>query len=325
MPAPKARKQVLSIPYPPNPLSLCPPIPLSPITPSSWPYVLIRWLTYVALATSIGCLVAHFKLRAEETLGDAGSQRRLARWGVRSGAALALLALARLWAQWLTLGGSEAGSFAELMRPMLLETFWGVALMAQFVLALIVTRAFAAVPRAGAWSRAALATLLLSITPALSGHAVSEARPVLGVIVDVIHVLAAGVWLGTLIVLVPIAIPIVRDDSARAGLKKLLVGFSRVALVSATLLLVTGTYAAWVNIGSWHALWSTPYGNALLRKLLVVIVAAGLGALNWRVSVPRLTLGGPQRFATTGTAEVIAAVLIFLLTAVLVGEPLPIE
>jgi copper transport protein len=249
----------------------------------------------------------------------------LSRWGSRSGIALVVLAAARVWAQWLTLGGSEAGSFAELMRPMLLETFWGGALIAQTILALVAAHAFAAVPRPGAWNRAAVATVLLGLTPAFSGHAIAESRPVLGVIADGIHVLAAGAWLGTLIVLVAIAIPLLGNATARAALHGLLVRFSRIALLSAALLTLTGLYAAWVNIGSWHALWSTPYGNALVRKLWAVVVAAGLGAINWRVTVPRLTLGKAQRFTASGIAESIAALLIFLLTAVLVGQPLPLE
>lgn len=279
----------------------------------------------MGLSICIGCLVAHFRLRAEEALGDPGSQRRLSRWGSRSCIALALLAVARLWAQWQTLGGSEAGGFAELMRPMLFETYWGGALTAQVVLALIGAQAFAAVPRAGAWTRAAVATVLLSLTPAFSGHALGESRPVIGVMLDGIHVLAAGAWLGTLIVLVAIAIPLLGNATARAALHGLLVNFSRVALISAALLTLTGLYAAWVNIGSWHALWSTPYGNALVRKLWAVVVVAGLGAVNWRVTVPRLTLGRTQRFAVSGVAETVTALIIFLFTAVLVGQPLPLE
>ncbi len=249
----------------------------------------------------------------------------MSRWGSRSCIALALLAVARLWAQWQTLGGSEAGGFAELMRPMLFETYWGGALTAQVVLALIGAQAFAAVPRAGAWTRAAVATVLLSLTPAFSGHALGESRPVIGVMLDGIHVLAAGAWLGTLIVLVAIAIPLLGNATARAALHGLLVNFSRVALISAALLTLTGLYAAWVNIGSWHALWSTPYGNALVRKLWAVVLVAGLGAVNWRVTVPRLTLGRTQRFAVSGVAETVTALIIFLFTAVLVGQPLPLE
>lgn len=136
---------------------------------------------------------------------------------------------------------------------------------------------------------------------------------------------AAGAWLGTLIVLVAIAIPLLGNATARAALHGLLVNFSRVALISAALLTLTGLYAARVNIGSWHALWSSPYGDALVRKLWAVVLAAGLGAINWRVAVPRLTLGGAQRFAASGIAEGVAAILIFLFTAVLVGQPLPLE
>jgi putative copper export protein len=208
---------------------------------------------------------------------------------------------------------------------MLLETFWGGALIAQVILSLVAAQAFAAVPRGGAWRRATVATILLSLTPAFSGHAIGESRPVLGVILDSIHVLAAGAWLGTLIVLVAIAIPLLGDKTARAAMHGLLVRFSRIALLSAAALTLTGLYAAWVNVGSWHALWSTPYGDALVRKLWAVVVVAGLGALNWRVTVPRLTLGGRQRFAASGIAEVIAALLIFLFTAILVGQPLPLE
>ncbi len=286
----------------------------------------IRWLTYVSLSTSIGCVVAHLYLRAGEALGgERANQRILARWGGASCVALLLLAGARLWAQWRTLGGAEAGPLSDVMRPLLLETFWGAGLIGQAVLAALAALAFAAVPRRGTWASASLATVLLSVTPALSGHAVAEARPALGVALDTVHVLAGGVWLGTLIVLVLLAVPLLRDAAARVALHGALVRFSRVALGSAAVLTLTGVYAAWVHVGSWSALWSTPYGDALVLKLGAVALAAGLGAINWRVAVPRLTLGGVQRFGASGTAEVLAALLIYLLTAVLVGRPLPAD
>lgn len=235
------------------------------------------------------------------------------------------MAAARLWAQWRTLGGTEAGPVAEVVRPILFETWWGIGLLGQLAFAALGTFAFGAVPGRRAWATAVPATLLLSVTPALSGHAVAEVRPVLGVTLDTLHVLAGGVWLGTLTILVALAIPALRDAAARLALHGLLVRFSRVALTSAAIVALTGVYAAWVHVGSWHALWSTPYGDALVRKLWAVSVALILGAINWRVAVPRLTLGGAQRFAASGTAEVIVALLIYLFTAVLVGRPLPVD
>lgn len=236
-----------------------------------------------------------------------------------------LLAAVRLWAQWRTLGGAEAGPFADVARAVLLETWWGAGLLGQLVFAALGALAFRAVPRRRAWPTAVLATLLLCVTPALSGHAVASARPTLSVTLDTLHVLAGGVWLGTLSVLVALAIPALRDATACVALHGLLLRFSRVALTSAAVVALTGVYAAWGNVGSWHALWSTAYGDALVLKLCAVSLALILGAINWRVVVPRLTLGGVQRFAMSGTAEVIVALLIYLLTAVLVGRPLPLE
>lgn len=239
--------------------------------------------------------------------------------------ALLLLAGARLWAQWRTLGGADAGPLTDVMRPLLLETLWGTGLIGQVVLAALGAVAFRATPGRTAWAIAALATLLLSVTPALSGHAVAEVRPALGVTLDTLHVLAGGVWLGTLTVLVAMAVPALRDAAARVAVHGLLIRFSRLALASAGVITLTGVYAAWIHVGSWRALWSTPYGDALVLKLWAVATAVGLGAINWRVAVPRLTLGGAQRFAASGMAEVVAALLIYLLTALLVGRPLPLE
>jgi putative copper export protein len=172
---------------------------------------------------------------------------------------------------------------------------------------------------------AAGAVALLAVTPGVSGHAVGEPRPLLGVTLDALHVIAGGVWLGTLTVVVALAVPILGDATARKALQHILVRFSKVALTSAAVVTLTGVYAAWVHVGSWAGLWSTPYGDALVLKLCTVAVVVLLGAVNWRVAVPRLTLGRVPGFAASGSAEVFAALLIYLLTAVLVGRPLPME
>ncbi|MEW5916399.1 MAG: CopD family protein [Gemmatimonadota bacterium] len=292
----------------------------------SWQFVLIRWLTFLALSTSLGVLTVYFYLRPRQALGtDFADVRKLARWGEISAVALIALAGARLWAQFQTLGGAEMGPFTEVMRPMLFETPWGLGLMAQVVLAIVASFAFGAPARQGAWWLAAAAVFLVSATPALSGHAVAELRPFIGVTMDTLHVLGGGVWLGTLSVLVALAIPILGNADARKALQEILVIFSKVALTAAAVVTLTGVYAAWVHVGSWNALWATRYGDELVLKLCGVAVAVLLGGVNWRVAVPRLTLGRVPAFAATGSAEVFTAILIYLLTAVLVGRPLPIE
>ncbi|HJU75856.1 MAG TPA: CopD family protein [Gemmatimonadaceae bacterium] len=265
-------------------------------------------------------------MRPDSTLGGAlTSERTLARWGYLSAVALAVLGAARLWAQWMTLGGSEAGPFAETMRPMLFETIWGLALIAQVVLGVAASVAFALIPRRGAWATAGALAILLCITPGLSGHAVAESRPTLGVTLDTLHVIAGGIWLGTLTILVALAFPVLGDATARKAVHALLVRFARLALSAAAALALTGLYAAWVHLGSWSALWSSSYGRALLLKLCTVALAGVLGTVNWRVAVPRFTLGRVPLFAASGTAEVLMALLIYLLTAAFVARPLPLE
>jgi putative copper export protein len=274
----------------------------------------------------IGALTVHFCLRPKEELGtDLANERKLARWSELSAMALVLLAGARLWVQWQTLGGRAAGPFAEVMRPMVFETLWGLGLIAQTVLALVASFAFGAATRRAAWFVAAGTIALMCVTPGLSGHAIGVSRPLLGVFLDTLHVLAGGVWLGTLVVLVALAIPVLGDSTSRQALQEILVRFSKVALIGASVVTMTGLYAAWVHVGSWAALWSSPYGNVLVLKLCLVALVVALGAVNWRVSVPRLTLGRVPGFAATGSAEVFAALLIYLLTAVLVGRPLPLD
>jgi copper transport protein len=242
-----------------------------------------------------------------------------------SSIALIILAVLRVMAQYQTLGGAEFGPFAEVMRPMIFETAWGFALIGQVICAIVASFAFGAPLKKPSWWVAGSAVLLMSITPALSGHAVAEQRPVLGVTMDWLHVLGGGVWLGTLSILVAFAIPILGNSDARKALQEILVIFSKVALSAAAVVTVTGIYAAWVHVGSWAALWDTRYGDELVLKLVGVGVALLLGAVNWRVAVPRLTLGRVPAFAATGSAEVFTAILIYLLTAVLIGRPLPME
>ena len=62
--------------------------------------------------------------------------------------------------------------------------------------------------------------------------------------------------------------------------------FSPLALLSVAVLLVTGAFAAWEQLGSLAALFTSRYGRTLLVKLGAVAAVAASGALNWRVLRP---------------------------------------
>jgi putative copper export protein len=67
---------------------------------------------------------------------------------------------------------------------------------------------------------------------------------------------------------------------------------------------VTGVVTAWTHLDPLAALWTTPYGYALIAKLALVGVVVGLGAWNWRRVGPSLgTEGGALKIRRTASTE----------------------
>ena len=70
------------------------------------------------------------------------------------------------------------------------------------------------------------------------------------------------------------------------------------------------------------ALWTTPYGRTFLVKLVLVLGVVALGAWNWRRVRPALgDAAGAARVRRSATAELAAAALVLVTTAILVGMP----
>ncbi|HEU5268827.1 MAG TPA: copper resistance protein CopC [Jatrophihabitans sp.] len=94
---------------------------------------------------------------------------------------------------------------------------------------------------------------------------------------DLAHLTAMAVWTGGLAVLTT---ALLRPAVTGAG--ELAVGvrrFSTIAAICVTVLVVTGTYQAWRQVGTLAALTGTAYGKLLLVKLLGVGMLVALGYL----------------------------------------------
>src|SRR3954469_3074337 len=101
-------------------------------------------------------------------------------------------------------------------------------------------------------------------------------------------------------------------------------GFPPLALPCGPLLIATGVIPALRHLKPFASLWTTPYGYALLVKLCLVAVRFGLGAWNWRRQRPQL--GSEQaagRILRSSLMELITALLVLTVTAVLVSLPSP--
>jgi putative copper export protein len=165
--------------------------------------------------------------------------------------------------------------------------------------------------------------LALAATPAFHGHAFGAPEYRLqAVAADVAHVVASGLWVGTLAVLAVTWFP--RGTPAQVA--RVVPRFSGMALIGAAVLGATGVFAGWLHVRTVDLLFASSYGWLLLAKVAAVGVTAGIGAYNWKRVTPRLhEQAGVWRLRRSALAEVLVAALALALTAVLVATALPGE
>jgi copper transport protein len=110
------------------------------------------------------------------------------------------------------------------------------------------------------------------------------------VALDYLHVVAISIWLGGVVTFSYVAMPSARRDDPRE-LGKTIWRFSLTALVAVAVIVTTGTLQALDRLVLVEDLVETPYGIALLAKILLLVGLLGLGALNLLVWGPRLRRG----------------------------------
>ncbi len=304
-------------------------------------YVLVRWATYLALMGVIGtvsfALLVLGYLQRRRVPDDAeliaNSRRRAASVGLAFTGLLALAAFARLYAQSLAMHGADGVFDAERVGTMLRQTIWGWGWLIQVAATLLATLGFglARAGRTAGWMLAALAALALAVTPALSGHAaaITGTLGLLAIVADALHVLAAGGWLGTLLVLLVAGIPVaLRLGPAGRGpaVASLVRAFSPTALLFAGLLVLTGIFATVIHSSSLEALLGSRYGTLLLVKLGIFALVFGTGAYNFLRVQPALGDDtGTARLRRSAGFELTVGAAVLLVTAVLVATERPYE
>lgn len=115
------------------------------------------------------------------------------------------------------------------------------------------------------------ASVLIGVSFALSGHAAGLDDGRLAQIGVAIHGLAASFWFIAPLVLWPRGD---RDDASAVR------RFSEAAVWVAPVVFIAGGYLAWRLAGGLTELFTSPYGQLLIAKLSVALVALALGAVN---------------------------------------------
>ena len=304
-------------------------------------YVVVRWISFVALLIIIGVAAFQFvvlPLFAKRSDPDTAAvfvesaRSRSAAVGVAGAIALLVAGIARLYAQSYAMHGAAESTDPTLVGALLFQTVWGWGWLLQVAATVLALIAFLRLRRSnsGAVAILVLAVLALAVTPALSGHAVSapRLRP-LAITADALHVLGAAGWLGSLSLMLIAGIPaaIALGEGRRGpAVADLVNAFSPTALIFAGLAAVTGLFSAWLHIESFANVWGSSYGRVLLLKLGILSAVAATGAYNWLRVRPRL--GGPEgivRIRRSSTIEVVVAVIVLLVTAILVATPTPMD
>jgi len=141
-------------------------------------------------------------------------------------------------------------------------------------------------------------TLLFTVT--LTSHAATEAKPLLPILGDWVHLIGMTFWLGGIVYLYTSVRQLGQlEDERRAKLTALLTArFSVNAFVFVALIGLTGFYSASLRVGTWSGLLTTLYGHVLLIKQGFVAGLLAIAGINFLIISPRL-----QREQGKGTAN----------------------
>jgi copper transport protein len=156
------------------------------------------------------------------------------------------------------------------------------------------------------WELLLTAAIVALVAESLGGHAASGAQPVLGVIFDTAHLVAASAWIGVLLTTL-MATQIV--DIRRV---------SNVATIAVIVLLFTAVKQVLQNVSAWSALVTTAYGLEVCAKIVLFAVVA-LVAIGSR----RRVNAGAVAVVGTVRMETILLTVVIAVTAVLVDSHPP--
>ncbi len=307
--------------------------------------VVTGWLGFLGLAVLVGGLVVDLLVLPTDAPELTPVRTRLRTWRILSIVALILAAVSALVLRALTLTGGDLASTIGALPAVLTHTHFGAIWTARLIaLGLVLLASFASSSSRLARRLALLLAVGIALTTSLSGHAADWGDLTLSAGIDWVHVLGASVWTGGLFSLALVVLVDARDRPP--GLLGVLARrFSRLAACSLAVVVLSGSYNAWVQLTVLSALWMTPYGRVLGLKLLVVLGlvwwgavkrytavpgldrrhAAGLGARLFRLG--RLVLRGPSttarailpsRLLTYVRWEAVLAVFVFGCTAILI-------
>ncbi len=219
-----------------------------------------------------------------------------------------------------------AGSLSEGLKPDSLSAvittmkFGPAALVRSAAAALALGFALTLRPSRGLFLVCVLLGLVVNVSIAWMGHGAATAGPegLLHAGADILHVLAAAVWIGALVMFVGLLRGVGRAPGAEQALHKALHGFGGIGSGLVAVLIVTGLVNSWFLVGPDHlaGLWTTGYGRLLSLKLIMFAAMLALAAANRFRHTPAL---GAALRTEVGAAPTLPALRRSVLIETLIG------
>ena len=269
-------------------------------------YGVARWAAYLSFALLAGTIV-FLALCWPRGAATRGSFRMIViGWTTLVASSVAQLLLQGVYASGLPLSRIFDPSVIQSTTATRFGTTVEVRLLILAVLAPAVTIGVQrlADARFGARMRSAalalLGTMGLASTWAATGHASTGIQVPLSVVSDILHLSAMAVWLGGLAMLVLVVLRAPqKPKQAAAAVNR----FSTVALTCVCVMIGTGTYQAWRDVGSLHVLFDDTYGRLILIKIAGLLLLIGLGYY----ARQQIASGLNASLATAGASTAVAA------------------
>lgn len=252
---------------------------------ADWPLIAVRFALYVTLSGLFG--LSAFSLYGLKA-GERTAALALRPWLVGSGLLGLLLSVIALTLLAAAMAGTPPWPIDREAIGMLLSgsatgAAWEARMVALVVASII---ALIAAGRAAPLGMVALTAGIALATLAWTGHGAMDegATGWVHLVADILHLLAAGTWIGALLglTLLVTRAPSRIDATHLRLTHRALHGFGLVGTIMVGTIVVTGLVNGWLLVGAGNLLNlpSTRYGQLLLAKLALFAAMLGLASLN---------------------------------------------
>jgi putative copper resistance protein D len=128
---------------------------------------------------------------------------------------------------------------------------------------------------------------------------------------DILHLNAAGLWLGALVPLALLLVHLRRSRGENWVVAAAAAGgrFSTLGILAVGILLVSGTINAAFLLGGMHSLIDTVYGRLLLLKIALFAAMVSLAAINRQRLLPRLSVSSGVDLASRSVDQLVRSAL----------------